>query len=155
MKLEMLLNMDAKLVLDDPTSVLEKCNRSGFYATGSRYVMGSVPETTDWDFMCEDTDDNNRYLLENGFYQKTIDDTYMDDASVGVWYHPDAPTMVQVVTKKSDHWKTCIRMWDIFKTNPMLYRDYFWKSNPRNPVDRNVVRERINAMMKFIKEGGL
>jgi hypothetical protein len=150
MKIEILLN--ETIILDDVTSILEKLNRTAFYHTGSRSVLSDVPETTDWDFMCEDTDDNLLYLKDNGFYMMPISVDYMDDATSGVWYHPDAPNSVQVVTKKMQYWKTCIKMWDVFKTNPILFRDYFWKSYKRNPLERDVVRKRINAMLIFIKE---
>ena len=129
-------------------TIAGRCLQAGFIKVGSNSIM-ELPDS-DIDFMCEHNDTNVDQLRTLGFVEKVIGDLYMDNFTVAVWYHPDIPNSLQVVTKDPAHWIMCQKMWEILKANPNLYRDYFWKSNPNGLIDRNMVRERINAFGWFI-----
>lgn len=120
---------------------------NNLYFVGSRAILQhpDINENTDYDFMEKNTPEFVEWLNKIGFEQKVIDHKYMDKATASVWQHPIVN--VQVVLKKPEHFEACREMWSVFRDNPLLFREYFWKSNPDKDIDQDVVRERIERFL--------
>lgn len=82
----------------------------GMYLTGSRF-FGNVSPTSDWDFFCQDSEDNRNNLLFLGFKKQPL--CYPDTNTNEVWKHR-YPIHVQLV--KDVHLK--LRVQQVLATLP-------------------------------------
>lgn len=122
---------------------------------GSRSVLQEpdIKPETDYDFMAEWSFEMEAWLTKIGFDQKIMNIEYMDFATTQVWIHPFVNA--QVVLKYPKHYLNCVKMWNVFKNNPVFFREYFWKSNPDETISRDLVRKRINAFLIFIGDSNV
>lgn len=162
------LLLDSNFVLVGSRSVLSD------FLTGS--AMTRLHETADFDFMGPVDPHHIVCLVNLGFVSCSPDlnaqlqsdefdidrfigvkreAEYTDMATHSVWVIPEEnrdPNFpnVQVSLKHPEHYNACVKMWKIFRANPSLFHDYFWKSNKRNPLIQSVVQDRIHAMFEFL-----
>jgi hypothetical protein len=67
--------------------------REGMYLTGSRF-FGNVSPGSDWDFFCQDSEDNRNTLKSLGFKKQIL--SYPDTNTNEVWRHTHYPIHVQL-----------------------------------------------------------
>lgn len=123
---------------------------NNLFHVGSRSILEEpdIKPETDYDFMAEWSFEMEEFITKLGFDKKGINFSYMDDATHSVWTHP--LQNVQIVLKHPAHYLNCVKMWNVFRNNPVFFREYFWKSNPDEDISQDVVRERINEFLKFV-----
>ena len=143
---------------------------SHFHYVGSRSVLEETEpdlvKNSDLDFMISESkfEEERAWVIANGFYLNKIETHYMDDHTVAVWqYTPkfnkddmrvtsidDRSEQIQIVVKRDESYDKLKVMWATFRANPSLFRDYFWKSNPKAPLETEIVKSRVNHFIAML-----
>ncbi len=76
----------------------------GMHLTGSRF-FGNVAPASDWDFFCQDSEDNRYTLKVLGFQQQTL--CYPDNNTNEVWKHTHYSIHVRL--EKDAHLKLIVQ----------------------------------------------
>lgn len=112
-------------------SLIKELRDRGFYLGGSRRMAEKYPNQiiissdTDYDFCCDDTQENRQFLINNGFTKIEAEDrTYWDDLLVDIYKHTEYPIEVLVRASKSIYQ-------DAFEAlSAEVFMEKLWKSSP-------------------------
>ena len=130
-------------------SLINSVMSAGWPLAGSRRALGNYAkykadiERSDYDFICIDNKENIALLHALGFIcRNDIQERYKDISTVSVYERTIGDTVVQVATKKQEHWSSLIKFWDFLTDNPEIFVNSFWK--------RKVKKEDIRINIDFM-----
>lgn len=112
-------------------NLIEKLKANGFYLGGSRRMAEKYPaqiiinDETDYDFCCNDTPENRKFLDDNGFIKKECENRdYWDDLLVDMYDHAEFP--IEVLIRES----VTIYKSAFEALSAEVFMERLWKSSP-------------------------